>query len=84
VFLEGLAAGCRVIASKVGGVPEAGGDLIRYVPPGDSLALARALEAELGAESQPGLCQRRRDHLARFRAATVAERYLAVIADLMS
>jgi glycosyltransferase involved in cell wall biosynthesis len=40
-----MAAGAAVVASDVGGVPEAVGDAGILVPPGDSRALAGALEA---------------------------------------
>ncbi|MBN0042181.1 glycosyltransferase family 4 protein [Cellulosimicrobium cellulans] len=43
--LEGMAAGAAVVASDVGGVPEAVGDAGILVPPGDAATLAGALEA---------------------------------------
>lgn len=47
VILEGLAAGCRVIASDVGGIPETLGDAGRIVPAGNVAALTIALSTEL-------------------------------------
>src|SRR5690606_3489981 len=43
--LEGMAAGAAVVASDVGGVPEAVGDAGVLVPPGQPRALADALES---------------------------------------
>lgn len=43
--LEGMASGAAVIASNVGGIPEAAGGAALLVPPSDPQALAEALEA---------------------------------------
>jgi glycosyltransferase involved in cell wall biosynthesis len=43
--LEGMASGAAVVASDVGGIPEAAGDAGVLVPPDDDGALAEALEA---------------------------------------
>lgn len=43
--LEGMAAGAAVVASDVGGIPEAAGGAAMLVPPGDVGALTEALEA---------------------------------------
>lgn len=43
--LEGMAAGAAVIASAIGGTPEAVGGVGALVPPSDSTALAGAIEA---------------------------------------
>ncbi|MFH1078418.1 MAG: glycosyltransferase family 4 protein [Patescibacteria group bacterium] len=50
VILEGLAAGCRVIASDVGGSPETLGDAGRIVPAGDVAALKNAIVEALSVE----------------------------------
>lgn len=55
--LEGMAAGAAVIASAVGGIPEAVGDGGTLVPPGDVAALAEALAAL--ADDRTLLAQRR-------------------------
>ncbi|MGW8268725.1 MAG: glycosyltransferase family 4 protein, partial [Longimicrobiales bacterium] len=49
--LEGLAAGCAVVASRVGGIPEVVRDGVDgiLVPPGDPPALAEALETLAGS-----------------------------------
>ena len=44
VLLEAFAAGVPVVATSVGGVPDAVGDAALLVPPGDPDAAARALE----------------------------------------
>jgi glycosyltransferase involved in cell wall biosynthesis len=49
VLLEAFAAGTPVVATAVGGVPEAAGDAALLIPPGDPDAAAQAL-ARLAAE----------------------------------
>ena len=44
VLLEAFATGTPVVATAVGGVPEAAGDAVLLIPPGDPDAAARALE----------------------------------------
>jgi glycogen synthase len=79
VALEGLAAGCAVVASSGGGLPDAVGPCGLLFPNGDVKAMAAAisdlltntsLRAKLLAESGP--------HLEQFRPETVAKRYLEV------
>ncbi len=88
VCLEAMASGRAVVASRVDGIPDAVGDgeTGLLVPPEDPVALAGALRALL--EDGP-----RRERLgARGRAlvcdeltwASVAERYLAVLADAVA
>ena len=45
MILEGLAAGCSVVASAVGGAPSLVGEFGRLLPPSDAAALGTALEA---------------------------------------
>ncbi len=47
VLLEGMAAGCAVVASDIEGYRSAAGGHATLVPPGDAGALARALESVL-------------------------------------
>jgi phosphatidylinositol alpha-mannosyltransferase len=59
VLLEGMAAGCAVVASDIGGYRRAAGGHATLVPPGDAGALSRALDDVLaqsrsGAETAPG------------------------------
>jgi glycosyltransferase involved in cell wall biosynthesis len=51
VLLEAFAAGTPVVATAVGGVPEAAGDAALLIPPGDAGAAAAALE-RLAAEPE--------------------------------
>jgi len=69
-LLEAMAAGCAVVASRVGGIPDLVEDGVNglLVPPRDPAALARALRKVL---DEPELASR----LGREGHATVAERY---------
>ena len=51
VLLEGMAAGCAVVASDIEGYRIAAGGHATLVPPGDAGALARALDVGAG---EPG------------------------------
>lgn len=59
VILEALSAGCRVVATDVGGVSETLGGAGWIVPPGDEKALAQGLRAAL-SETKPDEGERRR------------------------
>jgi len=85
VCLEAMASGRAVVASRVGGIPEAVGDgeTGLLVPPEDPVALADALgtlledaprRERLGARGRALVC-------AELTWASVAERYLTVLAD---
>lgn len=80
VALEGIACGCVVIGSKGGGLPEAIGPCGRTVPNGDPWSLAGAIEELLANGSErERFREGAADHLAKFRRATVAEKYLRVM-----
>lgn len=84
VALEGIAAGCAVVASRGGGLPEAVGPCGILFPNGDVAALASALKNLL---TSPGLCDKltakRNRHLERFQPEAVAKRYLEVFESAM-
>lgn len=80
VALEGISCGCAVIGSSGGGLPEAIGPCGRTVPNGDPEALASAIEELLSsAVARERFREGSADHLAKFRRATVAEKYLRLM-----
>ncbi|MSP55975.1 MAG: glycosyltransferase [Myxococcales bacterium] len=54
VLIEAMWAGCRVVATTAGGIPEAVGDAGTLIPPGDPAALSRAMLGALGTEPGQG------------------------------
>jgi glycosyltransferase involved in cell wall biosynthesis len=77
VALEGIAAGCAVVASQGGGLPEAVGPCGILIPNGDVRALAAALKDLLtNAFLREQLVARRSEHLKDFQPEFVAKRYL--------
>ncbi len=79
VALEGIACGCVVVGSADGGLPGAIGPCGATFPNGDAGELAEALKRLL---SDAAAMERHRNaaagHLAAFRPAVVAEKYLEV------
>jgi glycosyltransferase involved in cell wall biosynthesis len=77
VALEGLAAGCVVVASSAGGLPEAVGPCGILFPNGDAKAMASALRELL---TDPALRERflteKNRHLERFQPKIIAQKYL--------
>jgi glycogen(starch) synthase len=82
VALEGIACGCRVVASDAGGLPEATGPCGTLFRAGDPASLADALQAELlrpdHADASAFM------HLERHRPATVALEYLGLFSKLIN
>ena len=79
VALEGLAAGCAVVASAGGGLPDAVGPCGLLFPNGDAKAMAAALKELLTSEAQrERLLADRERHLEQFLPEHVARRYLDV------
>lgn len=79
VALEGISAGCVVVASRAGGLPEAVGPCGVLFPNGDANALASAIRDLL---SDPNLQEEFRTrsarHLEQFQPESVAKKYLSV------
>jgi glycosyltransferase involved in cell wall biosynthesis len=80
VALEGIACGCVVVGTNLGGLPEAIGPCGITVANGESQAMAGALESLLKNESllQHYRCSAR-DHLARHSRSIVSAMYLDVL-----
>ena len=76
VALEAIAAGCPVIASDTGGLPEAVGRCGVLVPPDDPEALARGIERAVDRRDE--LLRHREAHLEQFDIDTIADQYLNV------
>jgi len=80
VALEGIACGCAVVGTALGGLPEAIGPCGITVPNGDSSAMGQALRSLLDDD---GLCADYRSsaivHLARHSRSEVARSYLRVL-----
>ncbi len=84
VLLEGMAAGCAVVASDIEGYRMAAGGHASLVPPGDTRALSRALGVALAdAVEGSGLstAEARKaavEHARAWSMDTLAERYLEI------
>ena len=85
VLLEAMAAGCAIVASAVGGVPEMVDDLSAIlVPPGNRLALLEALGFVLSSPAVArGLGEAARRSVRRFSAESRAARILAIYRPLL-
>lgn len=82
VIAEAMAAGLPLVLSSSGAIPEVGGELARYVTPGDWVGLARTLADELldGAASAAALRERAR----RFSVEAAGERLASAYDDLLA
>jgi phosphatidyl-myo-inositol alpha-mannosyltransferase len=81
VLLEGMAAGCAVVASDIEGYRMAAGGHATLVPPGDTQALAAALDRELAAAGSGPSVEARKEaveHARSWSMEALAERYLEV------
>ena len=81
VLLEGMAAGCTVVASDIEGYRTAAGGHATLVPPGDAAALARALDGALEAATGPSAVADRKaatEYARAWSMETLARRYVDV------
>ena len=81
VLLEGMAAGCTVVASDIEGYRMASGGHATLVAPGDAPALARALDAALADAGGPSSAVNRKaatEYARDWSMETLAERYLDI------
>lgn len=82
VALEGMACGCGMVASDIGGLPEAVGLCGLLVESGNCIALADGLQMAL---TEPEFRERQQlraaGHLARFTPSVVAGCYLRIFAE---
>jgi phosphatidylinositol alpha-mannosyltransferase len=79
VLLEGMAAGCAVVASDIEGYRTAAGGHATLVPPGDPGALTRALDAVLADAGSARSTEARtqaREYAGGWSMDTLAERYV--------
>ncbi len=85
VALEGIAAGCAIIASSAGGLPEAVGPCGVLFGNGDVQALADRLQDLLTSPHMGEDLQRERAaHLKQFEPGVVARRYVEVFEQALS
>jgi phosphatidylinositol alpha-mannosyltransferase len=80
VLLEGMAAGCAVVASDIEGYRTAAGGHARLVPPGDAGALAAALDDALAetAGGSTGARKEATEYARGWSMDSLAERYLEI------
>jgi glycosyltransferase involved in cell wall biosynthesis len=83
VAIEGIACGCAVIASDIGGLPEAVGPCGVLFEPGDVKSLASHIrELMQAAPAREAFVAAGAEHLKQFDAKDVAARYLSLFASL--
>ncbi len=94
--IEALAAGCRVVSTDAGALPDTLGGCGRLVPVGDVAAMSQAIaetlrevqqerqSVEAGGMPDPERRDAVRRHLESFTVDSFRERFLAAVADVMS
>jgi glycosyltransferase involved in cell wall biosynthesis len=84
VALEGVASGCAVVASSQGGLPDAVGKCGLYFRNGDVEGLTLALEQTLTDNAlRARLVSEGPAHVAQFRPAVIADKYLNLFRSLV-
>lgn len=85
IVLEAVAAGKKVISTRVGGIPEIlGVDSPAFVPPGDAEALARAMAADIADPQRLAAAMPDMDTFrSRFSASVMASRMLGVYQECL-
>ena len=84
VALEGLASGCRIVASHRGGLPEAAGPEAHLFEPDQPEALDEALRNALNAPPQKELSAAVQSHLNHHTLSAVGARFELAFAQLIS
>jgi glycosyltransferase involved in cell wall biosynthesis len=82
VALEAIAGGCPVVASNVGGLPEAVGECGLLVEPEDPAALANGVEDVLEPKMRNEIREAMPAHVARHRMETIAGEYLDLLQSM--
>jgi glycosyltransferase involved in cell wall biosynthesis len=83
-LLEAMAAGLPCVASRVGGMPEVGGELVRWVEPDDVEGLHAAMREQLSARRSSDDVARQRAAVSRFSQDAMAEGYLRIYRSLLA
>lgn len=72
VLVEAMAAGCRIVTTRAGGIPEVVGEAAELVEPGDRAALANAMARVLARPHGEGVERAARFSVERMVAGTAA------------
>lgn len=81
-LLEAMASGTPAVASDIPALRELGGDAVRYAPPGDPAAFARAIASALDEPASEALAGAARKRARRFTWRVCAEATLRVYRSL--
>lgn len=81
VALEGIASGCQVICSDIGGLPEAVGSAGWLVPPGSAAALRDLLLGLANNSISPISPEHLEAHVRQFEPSQMAASYLDILAN---
>lgn len=84
VLLEAMEAGLRIVATRVGGVPDLVGDSARLVDHGDLPAMSAALDASLASVGGAAMDAHRIDDSAGGSRSGWLHRYSALYSDLLA